>query len=71
MHYTYIGNSPVVSSDVQTHEIIQHPVCDGVRMESSQVLCFQVKKAPDPVYHDFSPYGKGLAEIPVSMDKVL
>ena len=34
-------------------------------MESSQVLCFQVKKAPDPVYHEFSPYGKGLAEIPV------
>ena len=58
-------------SDVQTHEIIQHPVCDELIIESSQVLCFQVKKAPDPVYDEFSPYSKGLTEIPVSIDKVL
>ena len=49
-------------NDVQVNEIIQDPVYDVVRIESSQVLPpDQVKKGPDPVYQDLSFCSKEVA----------
>ena len=40
-------------------------------MESSQELSSsQIMKAPNPAYHEFSPYSEGLTEVSVS-DEVL
>ena len=50
--YIYIGNLPVVMSDIQINENIQDPVYDEVRKESSQVL--SSSQGPDPVYQESS-----------------
>ena len=60
--HIHIGNVPVAENDIQMNEIIQDPVYDVVRKESSQVLSpNQVEKGPDPVYQDLSFCSKEVA----------